>query len=75
LAPENDFKPYEVRRALVENCALLFTIDEKNMLVWVIGFRHGSRMPRPDERPESKPESEAFQNLTPDDKSPKARER
>src|SRR5882724_9673092 len=56
LAPENDFKLYEVRRALVGSHLMLFTIDESAHKVWVIGFRHGSRLPRPDELPDRPPE-------------------
>jgi hypothetical protein len=49
LAPESAFKSYEVRRALVGDYLILFTIDEAAAKVWVIGFRHGSRLPRPEE--------------------------
>jgi plasmid stabilization system protein ParE len=55
LVPENDFKPYEIRRVLVVNCLVLYTIDEDAGTVWVIGFRHGSQLPRPDELPETLP--------------------
>ncbi len=58
LAPENDYKPYEVRRALVGDYLVLFTIDNSAGKVWVIGFRHGSRLPRPDELPDSSPSEE-----------------
>lgn len=55
VAPESTYKAYEVRRALVGNYLILFTIDEPMHKVWVIGFRHGSRLPRPDELPHSPP--------------------
>ena len=45
VAAENDFRDYEVRRLLVWDHALLFTIVESDQTVWVIGFRHGSRLP------------------------------
>jgi mRNA-degrading endonuclease RelE of RelBE toxin-antitoxin system len=47
FAPENDYKTYEVRRVLAGEYLILFTIDEPAKKVWVIGFRHGSRLPRP----------------------------
>jgi hypothetical protein len=52
LAPEDAYKPYEVRRALVGNYSILFTIDEGAGKVWIIGLRHGSRLPRPEELPD-----------------------
>ncbi len=47
LAPESAFKSYEVRRVLVGDYLILFTIDQPASTVWVIGFRHGNRLPRP----------------------------
>jgi mRNA-degrading endonuclease RelE of RelBE toxin-antitoxin system len=47
LAPESAYKSYEVRRVIVGDYLILFTIDEPASTVWVIGFRHGSRLPRP----------------------------
>ncbi len=58
LAEEDAFKSYEVRRALVSDYLVLFTIDEAAGKVWVIGFRHGSRLPRPDDLPVAPPTSE-----------------
>ena len=55
LAPESDFKTYEVRRAIVGNHFILFTVDEALFKVWVIGFRHGSQLPRPNELPDKSP--------------------
>ena len=54
LAPENAFKTYEVRRVLVGDYLVLFTIDEGAYKVWVIGFRHGRRLPRPDALPDAR---------------------
>jgi plasmid stabilization system protein ParE len=59
LAAEDEFKPYEVRRVLVGNYLILFTIEKKARKVWVIGFRHGSRLPRPGELPEQSPGANA----------------
>jgi toxin ParE1/3/4 len=55
LAAESAFRPYEVRRALVGDYLLLFTIDAESRKVWVIGFRHGSRLPRPGDLPMAPP--------------------
>lgn len=55
LAQENDFRDYEIRRLLVDDYLLLFTILEKQRNVVVIGFRHGSRLPQPAELPKRKP--------------------
>ena len=55
LAPENDFRDYEIRRLLIGDYFLLFTIVEEDQTVWVIGFRHGSRLPRPNELPNAPP--------------------
>ena len=56
LAPENEFRDFEIRRLLVGKYFLLFTIVEEEKTVWVIGFRHGGRLPRPDELPDAPPE-------------------
>ncbi len=54
-AAESALKPYEIRRALVDNCHILFSIDDRKHGVWVIAFRLGSRLPRPGELPERAP--------------------
>lgn len=51
LAPENEHTPYEVRWHAVGEFLLLFTVVEKDSSVYVIGARHGRRLPRPDELP------------------------
>src|SRR5438874_866425 len=58
LAAEDAFKPYEVRRALAGDYLVLFTIDEPVRKVWVISFRHGSRLPRPNDLPDAPPTGE-----------------
>ena len=52
FAAENDLKQYEVRRVLISNHLLLFTIDEPGQCVLVVGLRHGCRLPRPDDLPD-----------------------
>lgn len=51
LAPENDYRPYEIRWLGVGTFVLLFTVDETARTVYVIGARHGRRLPRPGELP------------------------
>jgi ParE toxin of type II toxin-antitoxin system, parDE len=55
LAAEDAFVRYEVRRALVGDHLVLFTIDEAAGKVWVVGFRHGARLPRPNDLPDVSP--------------------
>lgn len=51
LAIENDYRPYEIRKMQVMNCLLLFTVDDEEKIVWVVGFRHGRMLPRLAELP------------------------
>jgi plasmid stabilization system protein ParE len=46
LAPENEFRPYEIRKLNVGDHVLLYTIDEPSQTVWVLGLRHGARLPQ-----------------------------
>ncbi len=57
-APEGAFVDYEVRRVVVGRYLLLFTIDDERRRVWVIGLRHGHRLPRPQDLPPAQPGSE-----------------
>lgn len=50
-AQEDAYVRYEVRQLIVGNHLVLFTIDEEDRKVWIIGFRHGHRLPRPTELP------------------------
>ena len=52
FAEENDHLDYEIRRLIVGRHLVLYTVDDEDLLVKVIGFRHGSRLPRPEELPE-----------------------
>ncbi|MEW6235133.1 MAG: type II toxin-antitoxin system RelE/ParE family toxin [Candidatus Omnitrophota bacterium] len=58
LAPENNYRSYEIRQLDYGDYAILFTIDDDRQLVYVVGFRHGKQLPRanllPDE-PRSNP--------------------
>jgi plasmid stabilization system protein ParE len=53
LAEEDAHRAYEIRRLLHHKHHVLFTIDEATKTVFIIGFRHGSQMPRPEELHES----------------------
>lgn len=39
--------PYIVRRVVLGNHLILYTVDEKNATVYVVGLRHGAQLPRP----------------------------
>lgn len=45
LAPEDEFRDYEIRMRIVDPCILLFTVDDDNRNVTIIGFRHGRQRP------------------------------
>jgi toxin ParE1/3/4 len=55
FAPENADRNYDIRRLIIGNYLALFTIDEAKQAVHVIGFRHGARLPRPDDLPTGPP--------------------
>lgn len=38
--------PYIVRRIVVDNHLILFTVDHPNATVYVVGLRHGASLPR-----------------------------
>jgi len=52
LAVENAARNYEIRRQIIGNYLVLYHVNEPSETVHVIGFRHGSRLPRTDELPE-----------------------
>lgn len=52
FAPENELRPFEIRRAHVGRHFILFTINEEARKVIVIGFRHGSQLPQSHELPD-----------------------
>jgi plasmid stabilization system protein ParE len=54
LAVENDYRDYEIRRLRIGRYLVLYTIDETQQRVYAIGFRHGARLPRPNELPQSR---------------------
>ena len=49
LAEEDAHRPYEVRRLIYGCHLILFTVDDANDTVYIIGLRHGARLPRPGE--------------------------
>lgn len=51
LAEESAYVEHEVRQLVVGKHLLLFTIDDDGRKVWVIGLRHGRRLPRRSELP------------------------
>ncbi len=52
LAEEDAHRSYEIRRLIFGNYLAIYTIDEVRKTVKVVGFRHGARLPQPDELPE-----------------------
>jgi mRNA-degrading endonuclease RelE of RelBE toxin-antitoxin system len=55
LAEEDEHRDYEIRCKVIGNYLVLYTIDDTKQTVTVIGFRHGHRLPRPEELPEDRP--------------------
>ena len=51
LAEEAAYVDYEVRQLVIGTHLLLFTIDDTQKRVWIIGLRHGRRLPRSGETP------------------------
>lgn len=49
LAPEDEYVDYEVRRLRVGSHLLLFTVDDARRTVFIIGLRHGKRLPMPNQ--------------------------
>ena len=56
LAPENRYRPYEIRWLGVDRFMLLFAIEEASKRVWILSARHGHQLPKladlPDDRPD-----------------------
>jgi plasmid stabilization system protein ParE len=52
LAQEDEYLEYEVRKLVVGSHLLLFTVDDDRRTVWIVGLRHGHRLPLPEELPE-----------------------
>ena len=50
-AEEDRFRPFEIRKLLHGSHLILFTIDDEKGVVFVLGVRHGMRMPRPQDLP------------------------
>ncbi len=50
-AQEDDYVAYEVRQLVVDSHLLLFTVDDDKRTVWIVGLRHGRRLPRPHDLP------------------------
>ena len=48
----NEYFEHEVRQLVVGSHLLLFTIDDDRRTVWIVGLRHGHRLPRQEELPD-----------------------
>ena len=51
-APEDTFRDYLIRYRMVGQCLLLYNVNDREREVCIIGFRHGSQLPRIEELPE-----------------------
>jgi plasmid stabilization system protein ParE len=58
MAAEDALVSYEVRQLVIDNHFLLFTIDDGLRKVWILGLRHGHRLPRPQDLPPTLVEEE-----------------
>ena len=52
LAPEDASRDCTIRMLIVDRCLFLYTVIEDEQTVRVIGFRHGSQLPRSEELPD-----------------------
>lgn len=57
LAEEQVYRDFVIRKLNFHNHLVLFTVNEMNQIVIVIGCRHGSRKPRPDDLPINPPQA------------------
>lgn len=55
LAGEAAKCSYEVRRLLIGKYIALYHVDEVAEIVHVLAFRHGARLPRPEDLPKDPP--------------------
>lgn len=53
LAQENDHRAYEIRRQLIGNYVIFYSVDEESTTVSVIGFRHAKRLPIIEDLPQN----------------------
>jgi len=53
LAEENQYRSFELRRQIIGNYLAIYAVDDAKRLVSVVGFRHGRRLPRSEDLPES----------------------
>lgn len=51
LAEENELRDYEIRCLTIGSYLALYHVDAEFKFVYVIGFRHASRQPRPGDLP------------------------
>lgn len=51
VATESGKLGFEIRRLLIGKYIANYMIDYDDAVVWIVGFRHGSRLPRPGDLP------------------------
>ena len=49
LAEEDSYRNYAIHRLILGNYLALYAVDDEARIVRVIGFRHGKRLPRPND--------------------------
>lgn len=50
LAAESYYRSFEIRKLIYGNYLVLFNLDEKEKVVYVIGFKHGMQHPQGEDR-------------------------
>lgn len=55
VCPESSQLGYELRRLILGNYAMFYTVDAPSGVVWVVGFRHAARRLTPDDFPPQPP--------------------
>ncbi|TWT96606.1 Plasmid stabilization system protein [Botrimarina colliarenosi] len=55
IAAEQVYCDYEVRRVLIGKYLALYHVDETALIVKVLSFRHGARLPQPEDLPNEPP--------------------
>ncbi|TWT87245.1 Plasmid stabilization system protein [Pseudobythopirellula maris] len=53
--PEDGHRDYLIRCRLVDHSLVLYHVDDDAKKVFVIGFRHGARLPHPEQLPKDPP--------------------
>lgn len=58
VCAESEHLGYELRRLILGNYFMLYTVDDASGVVWVVGFRHASRLLTAEDLPPQPPAAE-----------------